>query len=417
MSTSTFTVAQPKRWVLDPGALRPLFQSYLDHLVSQGYRKGTLFHLGQSARHFCYWLNQSDIAVAQVGDSVIKQFVTHRCKCPGYRQYRPSEIVSAPHVGCVRKFVGFLEQSGAVHLPVRTIGDGRLQGYLDWLRQHRGLSEHTIDMRRKLMNQLLPLLGSNPRTYDAARVRSVILAESQRRSSVNMQGIVTVLRSYLRYLITQGQCPPSLDQAVPSVCHSKYSNIPKFLPAAKVEKLINSCDTTIPAGIRDRAILLLLARLGLRAGDIMALRVDDIDWQHGTVCVCGKGRREANLPLPQDVGDALLKYLTEARPNVPIAKVFLRSLAPIRPFLESSTAVGTIVRRALARAGINDAPVRGARLLRYSAATMLLQAGAPLETIGTVLRHRSINTTGHYAKVDFRALKRIAQPWPGGASC
>jgi site-specific recombinase XerD len=415
VSTSTFAVAQPKRrWYLDPGALRPLYQSYMDHLVFQGYREATLFHLSHSARHFCYWLNQSDIAVARVDETVIKQFATHRCKCPGDRA---SETMSAPLVGCVRKFVGFLEKSGVVHLPMRTTGDGRLQPYLDWLRQHRGLSEVTIDGCRKHMTHLLPLLGSDPRTYDAARVRSVILAETRRRTSVDMKGIVTVLRSYLRYLITQGQCPASLVQAVPSVCHSKYSNIPKFLPAAKVEKLINSCDMTTPAGIRDRAILLLLARLGLRAGDIFALCFDDIDWQNGTVRVCGKGRRQVNLPLPQDVGDALLKYLTEARPKVPIAKVFLRSLAPCRPLLESSTAVTTIVRRALVRAGINDAPMGGARLLRNSAATNLLHAGAPLETIGTILRHRSINTTGFYAKVDFRALKQIAQPWPGGASC
>jgi site-specific recombinase XerD len=146
------------------------------------------------------------------------------------------------------------------------------------------------------------------------------------------------------------------------------------------------------------------------------LRIDDIDWQHGTLRVCGKGRRQATLPLPQDVGDALMKYLTEARPDVPVAKVFLRAKAPCGPFFRWN-AVGKIVHRALVRAGIDDAPARGAHLLRHSAAAMLLQDGAPLATIGTVLRHRNVNTTAHYAKVDFRALKQIAQPWPGGASC
>jgi integrase len=163
--------------------------------------------------------------------------------------------------------------------------------------------------------------------------------------------------------------------------------------------------------------LLLLARLGLRAGDIVTLRVADIDWHHGTLRVCGKGRREANLPLPQDAGDALLRYLTEARPDVPIPQVFLRSLAPCRPFLESSTAISSIVRRALVRAGIDDAPSRGAHMLRHSAATTLLRAGTPLAAIGAVLRHRSIDTTAQYAKVDVLSLKRIAQAWPGGASC
>lgn len=413
MSTSTFAEAQ-QRWAIQPGVLQPLVRSYIDHLVSRGYREGTIHHLGHSARHFCYWLNQSDIAVARIDDSVIDRFAEHRCQCPGYRA---SEILSTAFIGMVRKFVSFLEQSQVVHRPACTTGgDGRIQAYLDWLREHRGLSENTIEGRRKLMSQIVPLLGSDPRVYDAAGVRGVILSESQRRSAVNMKSIVTVLRSYLRYLATQGECSPWLDQAVPSVAHWKHSNLPKFLPAAKVETLINSCDTTAATGIRDRAILLLLARLGLRAGDIMTLRIDDIDWQRGSLRVCGKGRRAENLPLPQDAGDALLKYLTEARTVVPIAQVFLCSLAPWRPFADSHT-VSSIVCRALVRAGIDDAPSRGAHLLRHSAATTLLRAGTPLAAIGAVLRHRSIDTTAQYAKVDVPSLKRIAQPWPGGASC
>ena len=149
----------------------------------------------------------------------------------------------------------------------------------------------------------------------------------------------------------------------------------------------------------------------------MGLRIDDIDWQLGTLRVCGKGRRESKLPLPQDAGDALLKYLAEVRPDVSIVRIFLRSLAPCQPFVESSTGISTIVRRALVRAGIDDAPGRGAHMLRHSAATTLLRSGTPLAAIGAVLRHRSIDTTAQYAKVDVPSLKRIAQPWPGGASC
>jgi site-specific recombinase XerD len=413
MSTSTLAVAQ-QRWAISPGSLQPLVQSYIDHLVSRGYRAATIHHLGRSARHFCYWLNQSEIAVSQTDDNVINRFAEHRCQCPGYRA---SEILSTAFIGMVRKFVGFLEESRVVHRAARETCDGRIQAYLDWLKDHRGLSELTIGVRRKQMKQLLPLLGPDARLYNAAGVRGVILSESQRRTAVNMKSIVTLLRSYLRYLATQGQCSPSLAQAVPTVAHWKHSNLPKYLPTAKVDELINSCDTTKPTGIRDRAILLLLARLGLRAGDVMSLRIDDIDWQHGTVRVFGKGRRESILPLPQDVGDALLRYLTDARPDVPIAQVFLRSLAPCGPFVLSSTGISTIVRRALVRAGIDDAPSRGAHMLRHSAATTLLRAGTPLAAIGAVLRHQSIDTTARYAKVDVAALKRIAQPWPGGASC
>jgi site-specific recombinase XerD len=412
MPISTFAV-EHQRWAIKPGTLQPLIESFIDHLVVSGYEADTIHHLEHSARHFCYWLNQSQIAIAQADDKIVKRFAEHTCHCPGNRA---SDILSTAFVGRVRKFLGFLEQSEVVQRPAPTTGDSRLTAYLDWLREHRGLAENTIEARRKLMNQLLPLLGPNPLVYNAAGVRGVILAESQRRSAVNMKDVVTVLRSYLRYLATQGQCPPSLDQAVPSVAHWKHSNIPKSLAAAKVEALINSCDTTTATGMRDRAILLLLARLGLRAGDIMTMRIDDIDWQHGTLRVCGKSRRAESLPLPQDVGDAILKYLTEARPAVPIAQVFLCSLAPFRPFADSHT-VSSIVCRTLARAGINDAPSRGAHMLRHSAATSLLRAGTPLAAIGAVLRHRSIDTTAQYAKVDTSSLKLIAQPWPGGASC
>ena len=413
MSTSTFSVVQPKRRALDPGALRPLLDSYFEHLVSQGYRESTLGHFGCIVRHFCYWLNRANIAVAEVDDGVVKKFAAHRCECPGNR---PSQTLSAPSISGARKFIAFLEQTQVINRPAAPLGDDRLQAYMEWLRQHRGSSETTISEYRDIMNQLLPRLGPDPRKYDAALVRGVIIAEFQRRSSADMKRHVTALRSYLRFLITQGQCAPTLAQAVPGVRHSTYSNIPKFLPATAIEKLINSCNTATPGGIRDRAVLLLLARLGLRAGDIVKLRIDDIDWQHGTLRVCGKERREATLPLPQDAGDALLRYLTEARPDAPFDKVFLHSKAPRQPFCRWTT-VGKIVRRALVRAGIDDAPAHGGHLLRHSAAAMLLQAGAPLATIGTVLRHRSVSTTAHYARVDFRALKQIAQPWPGGASC
>ena len=189
MFTSTFAV-RPQRWALDPGALRPLIDSYIADLASRGYEADTIHHLEHSARHFCYWLNHSGIAVSQTDDHVIKRFAEHRCYCPGYRA---SEILSTAFAGMVRKFVGFLEESRIVQRAVPSTCDGSVQAYLDWLREHRGLSENTIAARRKLMNQLLPLLGPDCGSYDATGVRGVILSEFQRRSAVNMKSIVTVL--------------------------------------------------------------------------------------------------------------------------------------------------------------------------------------------------------------------------------
>jgi site-specific recombinase XerD len=203
---------------------------------------------------------------------------------------------------------------------------------------------------------------------------------------------------------------------VPFVPQWRLSSLPRYLSSADVERLIVSCDLDTAHGVRDRAILLLFARLGLRVGDVRDMQLHDIDWMAGTVLVSGKGRREVRLPLPQDVGDALLAYIDQARPVVAEERLFLRSCAPYRPFTSSST-ISCVVSQALRRAGIKDPPSRDGNLLRHSAATAMLRGGATLQSVGAVLRHRSLDTTAHYAKVDLPMLQQIAQPWPGERSC
>jgi integrase/recombinase XerD len=316
----------------------------------------------------------------------------------------------------VRRFVRFLAESGVVASSAACTTpavDPRVTEFLEWLRCHRGLSERTLRLRGQVMRRLLPALGNDPATYDAALVRRVIVEEARRSSSSYVRTITVTLRGYLRFLMASGRCRPWLDHAVPTVPHWRLSALPRYLPMADVERLIASCAVTTPAGIRDRAILLLLARLGLRAGDILAMRFDDIDWAEGTLRVCGKSRREACLPLPQDVGDALLDYLNRARPKVGYDRIFLRAFAPYRPV----RAISTVVRLGLERAGITDAPSHGARLLRHSAATGMLRAGLTLDAVGVVLRHRSTDTTMHYAKVDIAMLRLVAQPWLGDVPC
>ncbi|MGH8244325.1 MAG: tyrosine-type recombinase/integrase, partial [Steroidobacteraceae bacterium] len=171
-----------------------------------------------------------------------------------------------------------------------------------------------------------------------------------------------------------------------------------------------------PHGVRDRAILLFLARLGLRAGDIVAMQLADLDWDAATVRVQGKGRKEVRLPLPQDAGEALVEDLVSARPSANTDRIFLCTNAPMRPFATSAS-IAAIVRLALKRAGITTPPAKGAHLLRHSAATAMLRSGARLDAIATVLRHTSADTTAYYAKVDFELLRQIAQPWPEGVPC
>jgi site-specific recombinase XerD len=187
------------------------------------------------------------------------------------------------------------------------------------------------------------------------------------------------------------------------------------LDASTIEKIIASCGAETPVQIRDRAIILLLARLGLRAGDICQLRLSDIDWNRGYIQVSGKGKRLDRLPLPQDAGDALLAYLERARPTVGEDRLFLRTQAPFTPFKSSAEICG-VVSRVFDRAGITGLPTRS-HLFRHSLATRMLRAGAGLESIGTILRHRSPTTTAIYAKVDTTMLMEVAQPWPGEVSC
>jgi integrase len=181
------------------------------------------------------------------------------------------------------------------------------------------------------------------------------------------------------------------------------------LPLDDIERVIDSCDLTTRIGIRDRAILLLLARLALRGNDVVNLRLSDIDWRHAQLQVCGKSKRAVRLPLPQEVGDALLDYIEHARPRVDEDKVFLRALPPYRP----PGKISHVVSLALQRAGVDSPSGRGAHLIRHSAATGLVRSGASLESIGALLRHRSPNSTAIYAKVNVPMLQEVAQPWIG----
>jgi len=201
-----------------------------------------------------------------------------------------------------------------------------------------------------------------------------------------------------------------LSQAVPGYARWRLADLPRYLSTEQVNRLIAACDGEGIARRRDRAIVLLLARLGLRTGDVAQLRLDEIEWETGSLRVSGKSRYEVRLPLPQDVGDAIAAYLACRPSTCQCDHVFLRNIAPFRPFRRGD-GVSSVVRRLMQRANI-VAPVKGAHVLRHTAATEMLRHGVPLEKIGLVLRHRGIDTTAHYAKVDVTLLKQIAQPWP-----
>jgi site-specific recombinase XerD len=288
-----------------------------------------------------------------------------------------------------------------------------VDGFRHWLSFHRGASETTLIRYGAAAVELLEDLGNDPGQYDAKGLRAFLLDRARRRGAGGTRAILSAVRMFLRYLATQGKCAAGLDAAVPAIAGWRLASLPHCLSVDEVEQLVSACDLTLTIGLRDRAVILLLARLGLRASDVAMLRFTDIDWHDGSILVKGKSRREARLPLPQEVGDAILAYL-EHRSHGADARVFLRSVAPFRALPAAS--VSQIVRRRMRRAGVS-APSYGSHVLRHTAATEMLRRGISLYEIGSVLRHRSVDMSAYYAKVDMELLRQIAQPWPEVLSC
>ena len=392
----------------------PWVAEFTQDLLETGHTALTVRRYDAVVRHLAYWLDLAEVAVADIDETVIGRFARHRCRCFGQRR---ATHVSSNYVMCVRNVVEFLGKRGFVRQQSTSavVYDRRVVEFQDWLRRHRGVSERTIDLHGRMVMRLLPALGKRPRSWNAQLLREIIVAETERVSRAHVKTMITALRSFLRFLGAHGLCRAGLEHAVPTIPQWRLSTLPRYIGPSQVERLIAACDRATPAGLRDRAVLLLLARLGLRASDILSLRLDDLDWQQATLSVRGKGRRETRLPLPQDAGDAVLAYMEHARPRVPCDRVFFMLNAPTRPMTRWSV-VSNIVRSAIQKAEI-ETPTKGANLLRHSAATAMLRGGATLGMVGTVLRHRSPDTTAHYAKVDMTMLQQVAQPWPGGARC
>jgi site-specific recombinase XerD len=317
-----------------------------------------------------------------------------------------------------RHFLGFLQARGMV--PTATAVSPRvsqpalLGEFRDWMVTQRGISEPTLASYQPILLDLLERLGEQVAHYTAKRLRDFVLERTRRSNPHSAQNVVAAVRMWLRFLIATGRCEQGLDAAMPTIAAWRLSTLPRYLPAEAIERVISACGTATPLGVRDRAVILLLARLGLRASEVAALRLGDLDWQNAAVDVQGKYRRKARLPLPQEVGDALLDYLEHSRPPVTSDRVFIRTVAPLRAL--SRPTITQTAARALRRAGI-DAPFFGAHLFRHSAATTLLRQGASLETVGEVLRHASLETTVIYAKVDRDLLQQVALPWPEVTPC
>jgi integrase/recombinase XerD len=394
------------------GCVQPYIQGFVEPLLNDGYSLLCTRDYARSASHLGRWMENHGLEIEDLTEPHIAKFSRHRCKCPGVGA--AGRQLSRRYLRRVRRFVDYLRQVEI--LPVKSVPavpdeSHSLDDYCNWMQRQCGLAERTISRYNRLVSEMLPQLGADPSSYEAALVRRVLLDHIRGKGTVYAQSYVTALRSYLKYLSGTGQCTPGLNHAVPTIPHWKLSNLPRYLVPEDVERVIDACDLNKPHGIRDQAIILLLARLGLRAGDIVSMRLDDLNWKAGTLKVYGKNRKEVILPLAQDAGDAVIRYLVDARPTTDIDTVFLCANAPIRPLARSAT-VSSVVMLALRRAGIDDAPSSGAHLLRHSAATAMIRSGVSYDAVATMLRHQSIDMTAYYAKVDVKLLQQVAQPWP-----
>lgn len=294
--------------------------------------------------------------------------------------------------------------------------DCLLGAFEQYLAQERGLSPATLDNYLPAIRCVLTeRFGTGPpllRQLTASDVSRSVLRYARRTSPGSAKIRVSALRTFLRFALREGEIEADLASAVPTVASWRLASVPPALNPQQIECLLHSCDQRTVVGQRDYTILLLLSRLGLRAGEIVAMRLEDLDWRAAEITVPGKGRRRDRFPMPQDIGEALAEYLCQGRPSCSSRQVFVRLRAPHRCFA-SSVAICSLVRRALERAGLQ--PVRkGAHLLRHSLAREMLRQGASLDDIGQILRHNSPTTTEIYAKVDGSALRELAQPWPGG---
>lgn len=388
------------------GPLQAHVEGFWAELLRQGYAPLSARNLLRVAAHLGRWLDAEGFALADLSDEVVAAFLRHRRR--RYTQFFTRRALEP--------LLSYLRGVGAVPAPLPVVDDspiGRfVSEYAAFLRRERGLAGSTVRARTEFAKQFV--LHERPRLdwarLSAAEVIGFVLRRSQQSSIPGSKHTVTRLRSLLRFLHVQGATTHDLSSCVPAVAGWRLSGLPKALDASQTDALLQSFDRS-PVGLRDAAIMRLLLRLGLRAAEVAALDLDDVDWRSGELAVQGKGRHESRLPLPPDVGRALAAYLRRGRPRASTRHLFLRSRAPhtgMRP-----GAIIAAARTALRRAGVLSG---SAHLLRHTAATQLLRRGASLPEIAHLLRHRHIDTTAIYAKVDLASLGELARPWPGGAA-
>jgi site-specific recombinase XerD len=394
------------------GVFGPYIDEFVRRLVERGYTKGTVQKHVSAVSRFGRWVSRNGLRVREVSEKTIAEFSGTQ-RWPSWSQVGGRTAL--------RTLLEQLRALGVAPAPMKPVDSSAttqlVEDFGRYLRDERSLSEQSaVNYCPVARLFLTERFGTHPielATLCVGDLHAFVSRHLRDYSPKRIQLMLSALRSFLRFLYLRADIPSPLDAHVPTAPAWRQTEPPKWLSGEEIDRVLASCDRDSPAGQRDYAMLLLLARLGLRAGEVVSLELGDIRWETGEITVCGKGPRRKCFPLPEDVGDAIATYLKVARPPCDSRRVFLRVRAPYRGFIGSSS-LDCVVRRAIERAGL-DPPLKGAHLFRHSLATRMLRHGATLSEIGQILHHASPNTTSIYAKVDITGLRALAQPWPGAS--
>jgi len=358
------------------------------------------------------WITRRHCKLADLDERTIDLYLRYRAR---QQSIQPGDRAA------LKRWLSVLREEGAIAPavpPPLTPHDRIFEEFDAYLRTERGLTPRSIVRHlptvRGFLQEVCSAGGDDLGKISQEDVIRYIERHAQDWSPRTGKAMCWSLRAFLRYLHHRGLNPRALAVCVPSIRRWKLATLPTYLSAAQVQKALDGCDRATAMGRRDYAILMMLAKLGLRADEVATLTLDDIDWRAGEMIVRAKGRQRTRMPIPPDVGAAVVAYLRNGRPKSSCRRLFIRTLAPHVGFA-SGCAISMIAKTALDRVGIEDCAHRGAHIFRHSLATELLRSGATLSEIGQLLRHQSHDTTRTYAKVDVEALRTLSLPWPGGA--
>jgi site-specific recombinase XerD len=393
------------------GSLGEQMDGYAEHLFEEGYARQYGRNKLWLLRELSRWLDRQGLEPTDLNEKRLADFARERS-----RRQRP---LRGGNRATLAHFLDYLRKAGAAPTPIPRLprdAKSRLErAFVEYLAQERGVCQATIDnylqeVRRFLAHQCARSALS-PSRITAKDLNAFVLRRAREVRAKRAKLTVSALRSLCRFLRFRGDLKRDLAGAVLTVPNWRLTSLPKSLMPSEVRHLLRQCDQRTATGQRNFTILLILARLGLRAKEILLMTLDDINWEAGEFIVRGKGSRAERMPLPRDVGQAIATYLRCWRPPCATRHLFVRLKAPTQG-LKGQTSVGSIVKRAVARAGLHP-PTRGAHLLRFTLATNLLRRGGSLQEVGELLRHRHPDTTALYAKVDLNMLRTVAPPWPG----